>query len=536
MAESGLDILKNPRLNKGTAFTKEEREELGLVGLLPPYVSTMDQQVRRHMFILRNKPSDIARYMYLAALQKRNERLYYKLLLERTHELMPIVYTPTVGQACEEFAVNFREAQGFYANIEDRGNIAQILENWPEGDVRLIVVTDGERILGLGDLGANGMGIPIGKLALYCALAGVDPAKCLPVTLDVGTDNEELLDDPHYLGLRRKRLRGQEYDDFVDEFIQAVKQRYPNVLLQFEDFATDNAVALLERYRDQLLSFNDDIQGTAAVAVAGLIASTRITNKRLSDQTFLFLGAGSASTGIGALLVNALVKEGLTEQQARDKMYYVNSKGLVTKSQEGRAGPHLSPFIKDMPDMDFDGAVKAIKPDVLIGASGQPRVFTQEIVEFLSAQHENPVIFALSNPTSKAECTANQAYDWSQGKAVFASGSPFDPVEINGMMKVPGQGNNAYIFPGLGLGSMHAGVTRISDEMLLASAEALADCVSDARIAVGCLYPQLSDIRDVSLKIAIAVAEKAAELGDVKAPLPANLKQVISEAMYVPQY
>jgi malate dehydrogenase (oxaloacetate-decarboxylating)(NADP+) len=533
---SGLDILKNPRLNKGTAFSKEERENLGLVGLLPPHVSTMDQQVQRHMFILNSKPSDMARYMYLASLQKRNERLYYKLLLEHTQELMPIVYTPTVGQACEEFAVNFREAQGFYASIEDRGHVADILNNWPEDDVRLIVVTDGERILGLGDLGANGMGIPIGKLALYCALAGVDPAKCLPVTLDVGTDNASLLDDPHYMGLRRNRVRGEEYDSFIDEFIQAVKARFPNVLLQFEDFATNNAVSLLERYRNELLSFNDDIQGTAAVAVAGLIASTRITNKKLSEQTYLFLGAGSASTGIGALLVNAMVKEGLSEQAARDKMFYVNSRGLVTTSQTDRAGPHLSPFIKDMPDMDFAAALKAVNPDVLIGASGQPRVFTQEVVEHMSREHDHPVIFALSNPTSKAECTAEEAYQWSEGKAVFASGSPFDPVEINGMMKVPGQGNNAYIFPGLGLGALHAGVTRISDEMLLTSAEALADCVSEARIELGCLYPQLSDIRDVSLKIAVAVSEKAEALGDVKAPLPENLEQLIREAMYDPTY
>jgi len=417
MSDSGLDILKNPRLNKGTAFTHEEREQYGLVGLLPPHVSTMEQQVRRHMFILRNKPSDMSRYMYLAALQKRNERLYYKLLLEYTHELMPIVYTPTVGQACEEFAVNFREAQGFYATIEDKGNIAHILDNWPEDDVQLIVVTDGERILGLGDLGANGMGIPIGKLALYCALAGVDPAKCLPITLDVGTDNAKLLDDPHYMGLRRNRVRGEEYNAFVEEFIQAVKQRFPNVLLQFEDFATDNAVSLLERYRNELLSFNDDIQGTAAVAVAGLIASTRITKKKLSDQTFLFLGAGSASTGIGALLVNALEKEGLSAAEARAKMYYVNSRGLVTMSQEGRAGPHLLPFIKDMPDMDFKEALKAINPDVLIGASGQPRVFTQDVIEHLCQHHDTPVVFALSNPTSKAECSAKDAYNCFCGDA-----------------------------------------------------------------------------------------------------------------------
>ncbi len=532
----GLEVIKNPRLNKGTAFTKEERDSLGLNGLLPPYISTMDEQAQRELSILRKKGSDISKYMYLSALQKRNERLYYRLLVENTAELMPLVYTPTVGQACEEFAANFRDPAGFYISIEDKGNIENVLSNWHAEKVRLIVATDGERILGLGDLGANGMGIPIGKLALYSALAGIDPARCMPITLDVGTDNEKLLSDPAYLGLRRKRIRGEEYDEFVEEFIQAVKKHFPKSLFQFEDFATNNAVALLTKYRDELLSFNDDIQGTAAVAVAGLFASTRVTKKKLSDQKFLFLGAGSASTGIGALLVNALVMEGLTEQEARDRMFYINSKGFVTTKNIDKLGPHLVPFAKDMKEMSFEETVREIKPDVLIGASGQPRVFTEEIVSFLAEVHESPVIFALSNPTSKAECTAEDAYKWSDGRAVFASGSPFGVVHINGQIKVPGQGNNAYIFPGLGLGALLGKVTRISDEMLIVSAQVLAECVSDSEIEQGCLFPPLSQIREVSVKIAVGVAKAAEKLGDVQQALPDDFEQQVRDRLYQPYY
>jgi malate dehydrogenase (oxaloacetate-decarboxylating)(NADP+) len=358
----------------------------------------------------------------------------------------------------------------------------------------------------------------------------------MPITLDVGTDNEKLLEDPAYLGLRQKRVRGEEYDEFVEEFIQAVKKRFPKSLFQFEDFATNNAVALLAKYRDELLSFNDDIQGTAAVAVAGLFASTRVTGKKLSEQKFLFLGAGSASTGIGALLVHALVMDGLTEQEARDRMFYINSKGFVTKKHYDKLGPHLQPFAKDMPEMSFEEAVHEIKPDVLIGASGQPRVFTEEIVSYLAKVHDNPVIFALSNPTSKAECTAEDAYKWSDGRAVFASGSPFGVVHINGQIKVPGQGNNAYIFPGLGLGALLGKVTRISDEMLIVSAQVLAECVSDAEIDQGCLYPPLSQIREVSVQIAVGVAKAAEKLGDVQQALPEYFEQLVRDRLYQPYY
>lgn len=532
----GRDVLKNPRLNKGTAFTVSEREALGLSGLMPPIVSTMEQQVQRALSNVRKQPSDIDRYIYLSSLQKRNERLYYRLLVEHTQELMPLVYTPTVGQACEEFAAIFRETAGFYVTIEDKGNVERVLSNWPEKDVRLIVATDGERILGLGDLGANGMGIPIGKLALYCACAGIEPSQCMPIMLDVGTQNEKYINDPLYLGLRRDRVRGEEYDDFIDEFIQAVKTRFPDALLQFEDFATDNAVKLLAKYRDELLCFNDDIQGTAAVAVAGLIASTRVTKKKLSEQKFLFLGAGSASTGIGALLVQALMREGLSDEEARSLLYYVNREGLVTEAHKDRVGSHVQPFLKDLPAMNFKEAIHHIQPDVLIGASGTPKVFTKEIIEFLSSVHEAPVIFALSNPTSKAECSAEDAYLWSEGRAVFASGSPFGVVHVNGEIKVPGQGNNAYIFPGLGLGALLGSVTRITDEMLISSAETLAACVTDKEIAQGCLYPPLHDIRNVSVKIAVATAETAVKQNLVSEPLPEEFEQFVRSCLYEPYY
>ena len=533
---SGSEVLKNPRLNKGTAFTKTEREALGLSGLLPPIISTMKQQVQRALASVRKQPTDIDRYVYLSSLQKRNERLFYRLLIEHTQELMPLVYTPTVGQACEEFAAIFRETAGIYVTFEDRGHIAEVLGNWPEQQVKLIVATDGERILGLGDLGANGMGIPIGKLALYCACAGVDPSECLPVMLDVGTENEKYQNDPLYLGLRRGRVRGEEYDAFVDEFIQAVKSRFPKALLQFEDFATTNAVQLLAKYRDELLCFNDDIQGTAAVVVAGLIASTRVTNKSLSQQKFLFLGAGSASTGIGALLVQALMKEGISEADALQQLYYVNHGGLVTAGNDSELGSHVTPFMKDLPQMSFADAVRHVQPDVLIGASGTPKVFTQDIIEYLSSIHEAPVIFALSNPTSKAECSAEDAYLWSDGRAVFASGSPFGVVHVNGEIKVPGQGNNAYIFPGLGLGALCGGITRITDEMLIAAAETLAGCVTDKEIAQGCLYPPLHVIRDVSVKIAVAVSRTAVDQGLVSRALPDNYEECIRERLYEPFY
>lgn len=535
MNTRGLDVLSNPRTNKGTAFTLEERQQLELTGLLPPVVCTQAQQVERSLRNFRSKKHGIDKYLFLSALQKRNERVFYKILVDYIEEVMPFVYTPTVGQACQDFAVNFRETHGCYISWRERGRIADVMSNWPEKDVRLIVVTDGERILGLGDLGSNGMGIPIGKLSLYCACAGIDPAQCLPIMLDVGTENDELREDPYYLGLRQKRIRGDDYFGFVDEFVQAVKRCFPKALLQFEDFATPNAVKLLERYHDELLCFNDDIQGTASVALAGMFAATRITKKPLKEMRFMFLGAGSAATGIGELLVKAMVREGVSEQQARSQLVFNDSKGLIVKSRDALTD-HARPFAADMPAMDAGTALRKFKPHALIGASGRPGLITQDMVEFMCEQQEHPVIFALSNPTANAECTATQAYQWSRGQAIFASGSPFDPVEINGVTKIPGQGNNAYIFPGLGLGALLAKSTRINDAMLIAAADKLAECVSEERIASGCLYPPLKDIRQVSADIAVSVAQVGAECGLLKKPLRASFSYFVKTCQYDPSY
>lgn len=536
MSDYREGVLSNPRLNKGTAFSMKEREELGLVGILPPRVSTMEDQVSRCLLNLRRQPTDIERYIFLSALQKRNERLYYRLLVDHTRELMPIVYTPTVGKACEEYGTIFRETAGIYVTANDTGNIYNLLANWSVEDVRLIVVTDGERILGLGDLGTNGMAIPIGKLALYVACAGVRPEQCLPVMLDVGTENLEYRDDPLYLGLRQPRLRGEAYAAVVDEFVQAVKKRYPNALLQFEDFATGNAVELLGRYRNDLLCFNDDIQGTASVALAGFIASARLTKKPLTEMTYMFLGAGSAATGIGDLLVKALVREGLTKEEAYKRLFYLDRKGLVTQCRADDLPSHVKPFATDLPPMAFPEAVETIKPQVLIGASGTPSVFTKDIIEGMAKNHDVPVIFALSNPTANAECTAENAYLWSEGRAVFASGSPFGPVHVNGEIKVPGQGNNAYIFPGLGLGALQGGITRITDDMLISAAETLANCITEKELDQGCLYPPLSKIREVSVAIAMAVAKTASEHGLLKAPLADDFESELRASLYHPDY
>jgi malate dehydrogenase (oxaloacetate-decarboxylating)(NADP+) len=535
MNPKAFELLNNPRLNKGTGFTLAERDQYGLHGLLPPRVSTLEQQVEWSLDNLRRKSQDIDKYRFMSSLQKRNERLFYRLLIDHVEELMPVVYTPTVGQACQEFANIFRETSGFYLSIEHKGRIDSLLKNWLDQDVRLIVVTDGERILGLGDLGVSGMGIPIGKLALYSACAGIDPGQCLPIVLDVGTDNARFRQDARYQGRREPRVRGQEYFDFIDEFITAVKTNFPNALLQFEDFATPNAVALLEKYQHQLLCFNDDIQGTAAVALAGFYAATRITRTKLSDMRVLFAGAGSAATGIADLLSVAMQLEGLSEAEARARCYLTDSKGLITQDREVLT-PHAAPFAANLPAMSLEQAIDTIKPHALIGATAKGGTFTQAILEKMAELHDQPIIFALSNPTSKAECTAEEAYRYTKGKAVFASGSPFAPVQVREGLKVPGQGNNAYIFPGLGLGALQAKATRVTDEMLIASAKALAEAVSPARIQQGCLYPPLKEIREVSLKIAVAAAKAAEKGGFLRESLPADFDAKVAAAMYDPRY
>lgn len=527
--------LNNPEYNKGTAFTEEERDRYGLRGLMPAGVSSPEVQQERALCNLQRKAYDIERYVFLLALQGRNERLFYQLVLNHIDELMPLIYTPTVGQACKEFAHIFRQPRGFYITPDDRGHIRDIMRNWPDHDVRMIVVTDGERILGLGDLGANGMGIPIGKLALYTACAGIHPQQCMPVMLDVGTNNPSLCDDELYLGVRQPRLSGEAYDALVEEFVSAVQERFPSALIQFEDFLTPNAYALLNRYRDRVLCFNDDIQGTAAVALAGVKASGRITGIPFSETRIMFLGAGSAATGIADLIQAALIEAGLDRQTARERLWFVDRGGLVVKNCVGLAS-HNIPYAHDVPNVPFDQAIRQIKPHVLIGATGAPGVFTEEIVRLMAEINNRPVIFALSNPTSRAECTAEQAYTWSKGSALFASGSPFDPVSLEGKTFKPGQGNNAYVFPGIGLGAIACQARTISDEMFLEAARALADLVSEQDLAAGTLYPPLANIRQVSLAIAVAVAEKAWQQGLARVKRPANVEAMISSQMYDPNY
>ena len=531
----GFELLANAERNKSTAFTKAEREEFKLRGLLPAAICSQKAQEKRALENLRRKAYDIERYIFLQALQGRNERLYYRLVIDHIEELMPIIYTPTVGQACQEFAHIFRQPRGLYITPHDRGDIRKILDNWPEPDVRMIVVTDGQRILGLGDLGANGMAIPIGKLALYSACAGIYPNQCMPVMLDVGTNNEKLRKDTLYLGINQKRLTGDAYFELVDEFVHAVQDAFPRALVQFEDFLTPNAYALLQRYRDSVLSFNDDIQGTAAVALAGVYASTRISENNFRDLRVMFLGAGSAATGIADLMQAALCETGMSEEEARRRLWFVDLSGLVVKDRED-LGPHNLPYAHDHPQLNFIDAINSIKPQVLIGATGAPGTFTQEVVHLMAEINPRPVIFALSNPTSRAECTAEQAYEWSEGRAIFASGSPFSAVAFQGRTYRPGQGNNAYVFPGIGLGAIACNARIISDEMFLAAARTLAQMVLESDLAEGAIYPKLTDIRKVSLAIAVAVAEKAYEQNLARGPKSADLRQSIAESMYDPTY
>ncbi|HVS51339.1 MAG TPA: NAD-dependent malic enzyme [Opitutaceae bacterium] len=533
----GAALLADPLLNKGTAFTERERDALGLRGLLPPRVFTLEEQVQRSLAAVRRKPDALEKYIYLTNLQNRNEVLFYRLVLDHVEEMVPLIYTPTVGQACLEYGAIYRRSRGLFITLQERGRIAEILRLWPHERARLIVVTDGERILGLGDLGALGMGIPIGKLALYTACAGVHPYYTLPITLDVGTDNATLLEGPFYIGIRQKRARGAAYDSFIEEFVAAVSTVFPHALLQWEDFGNSTAFQLLQRHRRRLPSFNDDIQGTAAVALAGLLAALPLTRGTLAQQRLLFLGAGEAGTGIADLFVAALRGEGVSEAEARRQCWFVDSKGLVVQSRRAELAAHKLPYAHEHAFLPtLADAVQALRPTALIGVSGTPATFTREIIGAMAQLNERPVVFALSNPTSKAECTAEQAYAWSSGRAIFASGSPFPPVELEGRRFVPGQGNNIYIFPGVGLGALASEAREVTDEMFLAAARTLASLVTAEDLAVGRVFPPLTKIREVSLRIATAVATHAHERGLARAPRPADLTADIRARMFEPVY
>jgi len=532
----GVKILHDPLRNKGTAFTEAEREALGLRGLLPPKVHSHAGQELRVLGALRSKVTDLERYLYLMALQDRNETLFFRVVINHIEEMMPLIYTPTVGQACQEFGHIYQRPRGLYVSLEDRGRVKEVLENWPHRDARIIVVTDGERILGLGDLGSNGMGIPIGKLALYTACAGVNPAQCLPVMLDVGTDNETLLNDRLYNGLERKRSRGERFDALVEEFVTAAEEVFPGVLIQFEDFGNANAFRLLARYRDQICCFDDDIQGTGAVTLAGILASQRITGSPLADQRILFLGAGEAGIGIADAVVAALVDEGMDAAEAREHCWFMDSQGLLVK-ERGEVAVSKRPYVREAKGTrSLLEAVNMIEPTALIGISGQPGKFTREVVEAMARINKRPLVFALSNPTSKSECTAEQAYTWSEGRAIFASGSPFDTVLYEGKKLVPGQGNNAYIFPGVGLGVIASRARRVNDKMFLAAARTLAGLVTEGDLEQGRIYPPLSRIRYVSAAIAKEVATIAYRDGLADREEPDDIQADVYAQVYQPVY
>nr|WP_283818707.1 NAD-dependent malic enzyme [Bradyrhizobium diazoefficiens] len=532
----GMSLLRDPLLNKGTAFTESERDALGLRGLLPPCVLTMETQAQRVLTNLRTLPTDLEKYVALNALHDRNEALFFRVVVDNIDEIQPIIYTPTVGLACQKYGLIFQRPRGMFISSRDRGQIAELLKNWPY-QAKLIVVTDGERILGLGDLGANGMGIPVGKLSLYSACAGVHPEACLPIVLDVGTNNEELLNDPYYLGLRERRLTGEAYDSFVDEFMQAARQTFPGVLIQFEDFANHSAFKLLHKYRDEACVFNDDIQGTAAVALAGLFSALRISGGKLADQRILFLGAGEAATGIADLVVSAMMAEGATEAEALRRNWLVDSRGLVVGGREGLSGHKLRYAHADQaPISDFLTAIKTLKPTAIIGVAAVGGAFTPEVLKTMAELNAQPIVFALSNPTSKAECSAEDAYRYTAGRALFACGSPYDPVKLNGRTFVPRQGNNSYIFPGVGLGVIASGSRLVTDEMFMAAAHTLADCVGKDDLAQGSLYPALPRIREVSIRIAAAVADVAYQRGLADGPAPNDVKALVQSRMYEPHY
>lgn len=542
MAEAGGSSPKGPALlhdarrNRGSAFTQEQRRSLGIEGLLPPMPDTLQTQVARVHAQLDTLDNDLQKYLFLSDLQARNEVLFYAVLMGDPAAFMPLVYTPTVGEACQKLDHIFRATRGMYLPITAKGRLREVLANWPQPDVRFIVVTDGERILGLGDLGVGGMGIPIGKLALYTACAGVPPGLTMPITLDVGTNNHALLEDPLYLGLRQERVRGAEYDAFIAEFVEAVQELYPKCCLQWEDFANINAVPILARYRDRICTYNDDIQGTAAVALAGILGSLRISGGTLTEQRFLFLGGGSAATGIATLISEAMALEGLPIEQARERIWLFDVNGLMVASRTDIAD-FQRPFAHDHPPIArFVDAVEALKPNGIIGVSTVPKLFDRPVIEAMARINPRPIIFPYSNPTSRSECTAEEAYRWSDGRAVFASGSPFPPVEINGRKFVPGQGNNVYIFPAIGMAVLATEAKRVTEPMFIIAAKAVAEQVTAADLEMGLIYPPTSNIFEASLHTAARIATYIFDQGLARIPRPADIEAHVRSMAYRPVY
>ena len=543
---TGQSLLAHPLFNKGTAFTEQERDLFGLHGLLPPQIETLESQLQRAYAAYSSRVSDLDKHIYLRQLQDANEVLFYRLVVEHLEETTPIIYTPVVGAACQLFSHLYRRPRGLFVSYPNRHRIDEILDRSPAPQVEVIVVTDGERILGLGDQGVGGMAVPVGKLSLYTACAGIHPVTTLPILLDVGTDNPEYLNDPLYLGWRHERVRGQDYDDFIDLFIKAVNRRFPRVLLQWEDFARNNAARLLGRYRDSLCTFNDDIQGTAAVTVGALLAATRAVGQRLIDQRVVVVGGGSAGCGIAEQILVAMVKQGLSEEEARLRFYLIDKVGLLHDGLTGFT-PAQQRFVQPRDRVvDWDVAqtgniqlmdvVRGARPTILLGVSGQPGLFTEAIVRLMASQTEHPIIFPLSNPTTRCEAVPEDLIRWTDGRALIATGSPFKPVHFNDRTYAISQCNNHYMFPAMGLGILAVGARRVTDEMFMAASEALADCAGGFWGRGAGILPPLSQIRAVAKRIALAVAAQALEQGIASRVPAAGLEQVIDARMWTPRY
>jgi len=534
--DTGYSMLRNPRYNKGTAFTREEREKYGLLGMLPDKIETIETQILRVQEQLDNLEKPINKYIYLMQLLETNETLFFKAIISEPAKFLPLVYTPTVGEACQRLGHITRRPRGLYISIEQKDHIKEILKNWSEKDLRFSVVTDGGRILGLGDLGINGMGISIGKLILYNSCGGVPPEHTLPIVLDVGTNNEEFLNDPLYPGLNRKRVRGKEFDDFVAAFVEPMYEVFPKICIQWEDFTGVDAIRILNTYRDKVCTFNDDIQGTAAIATAGFISISRLMKKSFVDQRFLFMGAGAAAFGIADMLLKKFIRDGLTREEALNQIWMFDINGLLVKSRTDLAEHQLQFAHNGDPSDSFADAILKIKPTAIVGVSTVGGAFNSQVIENMSAVNDRPIIFPYSNPTTHSECTAEQAYTWSKGKAIFASGSPFPPVHYEGKIFTPGQGNNVFIFPALGMAIFATEAKRVTDDMLLTAAEAVASQVTTEDFEKGLIYPNVNDILVVSIYVAIKVAEHIFDNGLANVERPDNISDFIKSKMYVPSY
>jgi malate dehydrogenase (oxaloacetate-decarboxylating)(NADP+) len=536
ISKHGIDLLQDPSLNKSTAFTDAEKQKLGLVGLVPDVTETMDLQLSRVMMQLDHKTTDLDRYVYLVNLLDHDEPLFYRTIMSDPARFLPIVYDPTIGEACLKFGHIYRQTRGMYLSMTHRGRVKEILKNWPQKDVRFICVTDGGRILGLGDLGANGAGIPIGKLQLYTACAGVPPQYLLPMYLDAGTNNEQYLHDPLYLGMRKTRPPTEELYSFVDEFVEAVQEVFPKCCIHFEDWTGVDAVHLLERYRDKYCVYNDDVQGTAGITLAGMINAAKLKGTKLKDEKYLFLGAGSAGIGLANLLCTALVQQGMTLKEAQARVYMFDVHGLLESTRTDLVDFQKRYAHKHAPVRDFVAAIESIKPTTIIGVSTVGGAFTQQVIEAMSRINERPVVLALSNPTEKAECTPEQAYTWSKGKAIYAAGVQFPPVHLNGQTFLPGQANNFYIFPAVGMAIFATEAARVSDEMFIEAAAAVADQVAPELLKQGLLYPLQANILETEIQTAARVAKLVFDSGLARVPRPADMLAFIRSHVYKPEY